>query len=78
MPRLRIWVIPKSVKKRKTIVDFRINGTLQIGDVRKPRLLVSISILSGKRMGIRAITPVGAVSNRTGLEYLISSDIHYK
>ena len=38
------------------MVDFRINWTLQIGEVRKPRLP------GGK---IRAMTPVGAVSNRT-------------
>ena len=40
-----------------TIVDFRINETLQIDEVSKPRLPGG-----GK---IRAITPVGAVSNRT-------------
>ena len=33
--RLRIRVIPKSLKKWKTIVDFRINGTRQTGAVNE-------------------------------------------
>ena len=58
MPRLRIWVIPKSVKKRKTIVDLRINETLQIGAVGN----------SAYRVGLNAvrlqIAPTGPDSSR--------------
>ena len=38
MRRLRIRVVPKSVKEWKTIVDLRINETFQTGAVRKPHL----------------------------------------
>ncbi|RKU32804.1 hypothetical protein C6496_23195 [Candidatus Poribacteria bacterium] len=55
MPRLRIWGIPKSVKKRKTIVDLRSNETFQIGAVGNSAYQTGAVGNSTYRVGLNSV-----------------------
>ena len=75
MPRLRIRSLPKSVKEWKTMVDLRINETLQTGAVRVPLLPFYrlVGTVSNCAYAVRLETaPTG------GRKCLFIFRIHYK